>query len=183
MQGVTHFYYNSTSYAGTISIAACETAASFIINGSFRNLDYKLQKKLGVNTPTHRYKNYITLSEVLSDPNDTSIIILLGQCYSPLHFRIANQDAVTILLKSFNNDLLTQGQCTENAFTNSTLQVTKITDTHFLYNFIFIRLNRRYFSNVAVHIFTSIFSRNRLHEAFVGNNDLIILPELFYVLM
>ena len=69
---VHHFHNNSTSYAGTVSIVACETAAAFIVNGPSMNLDYRILKKLGVNTgvntATHRYRDYLTLSEFLSDP-------------------------------------------------------------------------------------------------------------------
>ena len=91
------------------------------------------------------------------------------------------ENAVSIILKSFQNDLLTQPQCTENAFIYSSLPSTKLTDTHFLYSFIFSRLSRKYFTNVAIHILNSIFGRNCLQEAFVGINNLIILPELLVV--
>ena len=51
-----------------MAIAACETAASFIINGSSRNLDYHLLKKLGPFTSDHKIRNFITLPAFLSDP-------------------------------------------------------------------------------------------------------------------
>ena len=58
----------SENYDNHLAIAACETAASFIINGSSRNLDYYLLKKLGPFTSDHRIRNFITSPAFLSDP-------------------------------------------------------------------------------------------------------------------
>ena len=153
---VRFFYNNSITYEGFVSRAACETAAVFIVNGSSRNLDYRILKKLGVYTATHRYRNYLTLSEFLSDPRtpitsdidpinqfslNRQLSVQLSKCtefwVSVTHHYTSGllvDDAVSIILKSFQNDLLTQAQCTENAFIYSTLPSTKITDTHFLYS-------------------------------------------------
>ena len=64
---VSYKLHHIETYNDNLAIAACETAASFMINGSSRNLDYNLLKKLGPCTMTYKRRNFITLAAFLSN--------------------------------------------------------------------------------------------------------------------
>ena len=77
-------------------------AASFIINGSSRNLDYHLLKKLGPFTSDHKIRNFITLPAFLSDPytvvRSSSVFTFLDLVCSHFLEIVYQKDSLNVII-------------------------------------------------------------------------------------
>ena len=187
---VHHHQHNCVNYDNHLAIAACETAASFIINGSSKNLDFHMLKKLGPFTSDHRTRNFITLGAFLSDPytavtahpmnvrqyslsqNVSKCLTMCSQFWKELSLRsngLTIENAAKIVLNTLKNDIKTKTKCTELSFTQSQLPCLKISSSRLLANIIYDHLNRSFFTTVCCQLLGRILGHSELHQSMIMN--------------
>ena len=184
---VHHHQHNCVNYDNHL---ACETAASFIINGSSKNLDFHMLKKLGPFTSDHRTRNFITLGAFLSDPytavtahpmnvrqyslsqNVSKCLTMCSQFWKELSLRsngLTIENAAKIVLNTLKNDIKTKTKCTELSFTQSQLPCLKISSSRLLANIIYDHLNRSFFTTVCCQLLGRILGHSELHQSMIMN--------------
>ena len=195
---VSYKLHHIETYNDNLAIAACETTASFMINGSSRNMDYNMLKKLGPCTMTHKRRNFITLAAFLSnahtalhsDPlnvrqyaisqNITKSIEVCSEFWKGLSLREENFTLVNtanLVVYTFKNEIKTRNKCTELCFTSSELPCLKIISARVFCDIKFYRLNRTFFTKVTCHMLSLIFGQSEVYQAVIQHTH-AIYPEM-----